>query len=157
MTTHEVEDLYDKLNQRLNIPEEEVNEIAIALLNAPEDRSITLELRVESVLAQENLSREVFEKVLFEHEVKMFVEPDTIILHLLLSNPRLEEDDMPLIESWADQLGHLDWFKKVVDTTAQMAKHHMGVKYNGQSLFDVEKLRHTFVVLTAYQKQKTEA
>lgn len=138
-------DAYAELGDRISIPNDRMNEIAMMLLNAPNDHHITRGMRLQRVLDHNNISREVFDKILTEFSYSELTPNNSNIIHNLLTNENTRLADVVKLYSHAEQNGTTAWFEQVLHTTLEFYNYQLNVNYNGAQLIEDEELRTTML------------
>lgn len=141
MSSDTLHDLYKTLKDSLYLPEGEVNDIATKLLEADEDQFVTRKMRLEAIAVHSNFSRDIYNRILWEFDKETLVSEKTNILHLMISNPHTTLEDIQTLSEYAKDTGKEEWFENVVMKTLDLSEYHLNLKYNGEHIFQDEKVR----------------
>ena len=151
----DLHELYTKLNDSLNLSQDEINAIATELLDAPEDQFVTRNMRLQAVILHTNMSRDIFDRLLHEFSPETLTAENSNVLHLLITNENTTIGDLTTIRQFAEQSGTTDWFDSTIANTIEVSDYQLNLTYNGEHLFSDEKVRNnltrTVELMAEYQ------
>jgi hypothetical protein len=141
MFADDLHDLYKKLNDEISLPAEEVDEIATKLLDAPEDQFVTRKMRLQAIVIHSNFSRAIFDRIFHEFSAETLTSENTNIIHMLITNENATLKTLQTLRRYAANSGTTTWFDTVLQKTAELSDYHLNLSYNGEYIFQDEKVR----------------
>lgn len=153
MSADNLRESYTELNNSLFLPTEVVDKNAKLLIEAPENVSLTKKMRLESIAAHPNYSREIYELILSSFGPELLTSDDINILHLLISNKNATREDITTLQTYAVTSGNAEWFSSVVMKTIELNEYQLGLSYNGVSVFHDRDLREQMLRTIALLKE----
>lgn len=156
MSDLDLHDLYKELVDSLHLPSDEVSNIAATLLDAPEDQFVTRKMRLQAIVTHDNFSREIYDRLFNEFSPETLTEENTTVTHMLIANENATLADIALLSKYAKQSGTGEWFQQVITKTVELSDYHLNLTYNGEYIFQDEKVRtnltRTLNLLTEFQE-----